>query len=142
MASSDCPLCSPPAEAVLAESDLVRAIRDRYPVTHGHTLVVPKRHVESVFDLAADEWRELWSLVRRIREERDEFQGKDANIGVNDGAAAGQTVAHAHVHVIPRVAGDVRDPRGGIRWIVPVSADYWSPRSGAEGEGGEGVEAP
>lgn len=142
MTSSDCPLCSPPPDAILAESDLVQAIRDRYPVTHGHTLVVPKRHVASVFELTPDEWRELWSLVRQVREERDELKGKDANVGVNDGAAAGQTLEHAHVHVIPRTPGDVRDPRGGIRWIVPVSADYWSPRTGEAGEGAEGEGAP
>ncbi len=105
------------------------ALRDGYPVAPGHILVIPRRHVASVFDLRPEEWDDLWALVRRIRGEVPELRAADAlNVGINDGPAAGQTVAHAHVHVIPRRHGDVPDPRGGVRWVLPASADYWTPR--------------
>jgi diadenosine tetraphosphate (Ap4A) HIT family hydrolase len=123
-----CRFCVLTPDAIVAESPLSLAVRDRYPVARGHTLVVPKRHVRSVFDLTPGEWSDLWSLVRRLRGEVEELRGLDANVGLNDGEAAGQTVDHAHVHIIPRTAGDVSDPRGGIRWVLPERADYWSAR--------------
>ncbi len=95
-------------------------------MTEGHTLVVPERHVASLFDLDAEERADVWRLVDEVRAALLESHGPDGfNVGVNDGAAAGQTVWHAHVHVIPRYAGDVPDPRGGIRWVVPETASYW-----------------
>jgi len=129
-----CPFCAPREEAVLAESALSLAVRDRYPVAPGHTLVIPRRHVGSIFDLMPAEWQDLWDLVRQVRTiMMEESSGEwDANVGVNDGPAAGQTVDHAHVHIIPRTPGDVPDPRGGVRWVVPQRADYWS--SPPEGE--------
>ena len=99
---------------------------DRYPVTPGHALVVPRRHVASIFDLAADELRDVWELVAWYRAQGDAAAPPNGwNIGVNDGIAAGQTVGHAHVHVIPRRHHDVHDPRGGLRWIFPGTARYW-----------------
>ena len=126
-----CPFCDLPASRVLHTSAHARAFRDSYPLSEGHTLVVPARHVASLYDLAPEERAELWALVDEVREALMASHGPDGfNIGVNDGEAAGQTVSHAHVHVIPRYAGDVEDPRGGIRWVVPERARYW--------EGGEG----
>jgi len=102
------------------------AFADGYPVAAGHTLVVPRRHVASVFDLAAEEYAALWALVAAVRARLAARAGADGfTIGVNDGVAAGQTVGHAHVHVIPRRAGDVGDPRGGVRWVLPERAGYW-----------------
>ncbi len=122
-----CPFCSPASSNLVAQSSLSLALRDAHPVSPGHTLVVPRRHVESVFDLSDDEWADLWALVRRICGEVDELRAADAlNIGVNDGPAAGQTVLHAHIHVIPRRHGDVSEPRGGVRWVIAARADYWS----------------
>ena len=93
----------------------------------GHTLVVPRRHVASVFDLAPEEYAALWALVAAVRARLAASTGADGfTIGVNDGVAAGQTVGHAHVHVIPRRAGDVGDPRGGVRWVLPERAGYWN----------------
>jgi diadenosine tetraphosphate (Ap4A) HIT family hydrolase len=79
-----------------------------------------------VFELREDELLQLWrqvSAVRRMLAEKHRSAG--FNIGVNDGKAAGQTVGHAHIHVVPRYEGDVPDPRGGIRWIIPAKAKYW-----------------
>lgn len=122
----DCPFCAPAEERILHESTHALALPDAYPVTDGHTLVVPKRHVERLFDLPAHELRDLWTLVARTREHLRERHAPDGfTIGVNDGPAAGQTVPHAHVHVIPRRTKDVKDPRGGIRWVVPENAAYW-----------------
>jgi diadenosine tetraphosphate (Ap4A) HIT family hydrolase len=122
-----CPFCQPlPPERVLAASDSFVAFLDGFPVSTGHTLVIPKRHVASLFDLPERDYRELWSLVAGVRKLlAEKFHSAAFNIGVNDGTEAGQTVGHAHIHVIPRYAGDVPDPRGGIRWIIPDKAKYW-----------------
>ena len=102
------------------------ALLDCYPVTEGHTLVIPQAHVGSIFELPEVEQDELWRLVSRVRERLTrERSPAGFTIGVNDGEAAGQTVAHAHIHVIPRFKGDTPDPRGGIRWVLPKDAAYW-----------------
>ena len=100
---------------------------DDFPISEGHTLVVPRSHVASLFDLPASELAEVWKFVSRVRAElANRFQVSAFNIGLNDGRAAGQTVLHAHIHVVPRRDGDVPDPRGGVRWIIPEKADYWT----------------
>lgn len=123
---SECPFCRIAPERVLAESAHAIVILDAFPVSEGHTLVVPRRHVASVFDLPGDVWDDLWRLAAEARDRLFEGTGvTDYNIGVNDGPAAGQTIPHAHIHVIPRRPGDVDDPRGGIRWVRPDRAAYW-----------------
>jgi len=102
------------------------AILDGFPLTDGHTLVIPKRHVLSVFELPQQQLNDLAAVVAKVRQVlKAKHQPDGFNVGVNDGLAAGQTIAHAHVHVIPRRKGDVPDPRGGIRWIIPQKAKYW-----------------
>jgi diadenosine tetraphosphate (Ap4A) HIT family hydrolase len=102
------------------------AVIDNYAISPGHTLVVPHRHVESIFNLEPDERQSLWRLVEDARQLLSQRHNPSAfNIGVNDGKAAGQTIGHAHIHVIPRYVGDVEDPRGGVRWILPQKAKYW-----------------
>jgi len=104
-------------------------IRDGYPVFPGHTLVIARRHVGSLFDLTEVEQADLLVVLGAAKKDLDaEFRPDAYNIGVNDGAAAGQTVAHLHSHLIPRYRGDRPDPRGGIRWIFPDKADYWTGR--------------
>jgi len=125
----DCPICQRLASGDVAEADAhAVAFPDAYPVAPGHTLVVPRRHVASVFDLSAGEYASLWSVVAAVRRRLTADGCPAFTIGVNDGPAAGQTVSHAHVHVIPRRAGDVGDPRGGVRWVLPERAAYWEGR--------------
>lgn len=125
--SPDCPFCRPAAGCVRRETPHAVALRDGFPVTAGHTLVVPRQHVASLFDLPEAERVAVWALVAEVRGLLAAEFGPDAfTIGLNDGPAAGQTVPHAHVHVIPRRTGDVPDPRGGVRWVVPQKAAYWA----------------
>jgi diadenosine tetraphosphate (Ap4A) HIT family hydrolase len=102
------------------------AFRDGYPLAEGHTLVIPRAHRASIFEGSDTEQSAIWELVDGVRSSLlHELKPDGFTIGINDGEAAGQTIAHAHVHVIPRFAGDVPDPRGGIRWVVPRLAAYW-----------------
>lgn len=101
-------------------------IRDAFPVSPGHTLVIARRHVGSFFDLTEAERHDLLALLDHAKTQLDEeFQPLGFNIGINDGSVAGQTVPHIHIHLIPRYQGDVPDPRGGVRWIIPQRARYW-----------------
>ena len=123
---TDCPFCVISREDVITKSRHAVAIRDAYPVGAGHTLVLPTAHVKSLFDLDNEAQADLWDLVTKVRSDLQSHLKPDGfNIGLNDGGAAGQTVEHAHVHVIPRFEGDVADPRGGIRWVLPECAAYW-----------------
>jgi len=121
-----CPFCSLPQSRVIDSSPLGLVIRDAFPIAPGHTLIIPKRHVGSFFDLEADERAELLALLCQAKVVTDkEFSPQGYNIGINDGAAAGQTVPHLHLHLIPRFEGDLPDPRGGVRWVIPEKAKYW-----------------
>ena len=122
-----CPFCHLENSRITLENDCAVAIPDAFPVAEGHMLVVPWRHVASLFDLSDEEQTAIWRLVAQVRGKLASELRPDAfNVGVNDGPAAGQTVPHAHVHVIPRRTGDVADPRGGVRWVVPAKAPYWA----------------
>jgi diadenosine tetraphosphate (Ap4A) HIT family hydrolase len=99
---------------------------DAFPVAPGHTLVVPTRHVTDFFELSADEQQGVWQRVSEVRRRlAQEFAPAGYNVGLNARSAAGQTVPQAHVHVIPRYDGDVSDPRGGVRWVIPGRAAWW-----------------
>lgn len=122
-----CPFCTLPGSRVLYRNDAAVAIRDAHPVTPGHTLVIPLRHVASVFDATAQERNGMLALLDQAKLQlQSEFGPAGYNIGINDGTAAGQTVGHLHIHLIPRYPGDRPDPRGGVRWVIPDKADYWS----------------
>ena len=125
-ATGNCPFCYPDAEReLLTESAQAYAIHDKYPVSDGHTLVIPKRHVESYFDLHPAEQTACWMLVQRVQMLLTErFQPDGFNVGINTGEAAGQTVPHAHIHIILRYDGDVDHPAGGVRGVIPDKADY------------------
>lgn len=113
----------------MQKSPLAIVIRDGFPISRGHTLVIPRRHVGSFFELTTEERYEMLALLDQAKADLDrEFNPDGFNIGINDGAAAGQTVPHLHIHLIPRYKGDLEDPRGGVRWIIPEKADYWSQR--------------
>jgi diadenosine tetraphosphate (Ap4A) HIT family hydrolase len=123
---SGCIFCEIPEERVIAFNALAFAMRDKYPVTELHTLVIPKRHAFTFFDLFDPERRAINQLLDRLRTEIIEKDPSVTgfNIGVNNGDTAGQTVGHAHVHLIPRRQGDVQDPTGGVRCIIPGKASY------------------
>ena len=124
--SLPCLFCSLPAERVVHDRPFAFVIRDGFPVSPGHTLIIPKRHVASFFDVTDAERTDLMSLLTAARDDVDrEFHPAGYNVGINDGAAAGQTVAHLHIHLIPRYEGDRDDPRGGVRWVLPGKAAYW-----------------
>lgn len=123
----DCVFCTLPRESIRGENVHAIYIRDTSPVSPGHTLIIPRRHIASVFDATAGEWLEFLFLLDLARQELDEeFHPDGYNVGINDGPAAGQTVPHLHLHLIPRFGGDRADPRGGVRWILPEKADCWS----------------
>jgi diadenosine tetraphosphate (Ap4A) HIT family hydrolase len=121
-----CPFCSLLRDRLVFESELALAIRDGFPVSPGHTLVIPRRHVASFFETTPDEQTAMLKLLNLARIDLDHRHHPAAyNIGINDGHAAGQTIPHVHIHLIPRYAGDRDDPRGGVRWVLPKRAAYW-----------------
>jgi diadenosine tetraphosphate (Ap4A) HIT family hydrolase len=112
---------------VLLSNEHAAAFEDGFPISPGHTLIVPRRHEADLLALAEEEQAAIWSLIAPVRQMIEAQWGAadGYNIGVNIGTAAGQTIAHAHLHLIPRWHGDVADPRGGVRWVVPSKAAYW-----------------
>ena len=129
MSEPSCPFCSMIQSGdVVIDGNLAAVILDGFPVTIGHSLVIPKRREPDFSKLSTDEQSEILSLaserMRKLQSEDPSITG--FNLGVNVGTSAGQTVEHAHLHVIPRREGDVEDPRGGVRWVMPSKADYWS----------------
>ena len=129
MPAPTCPFCTLPADRVLGQNALAIWIRDAYPVSPGHSLVIPRRHVGSFFAITLDERGAMLELLDAAKAAAvAEFRPDGFNIGINDGPSAGQTVPHLHMHLIPRYAGDLGDPRGGVRWVIPSKADYWSAR--------------
>jgi diadenosine tetraphosphate (Ap4A) HIT family hydrolase len=126
MGKGSCPFCAIPRDQVLIEHPLALAKRDGYPVSKGHTLIIPRRHVASFFETTEEERRAMLKLLDEMKAMLDREHKPDGyNIGINNGAAAGQTVMHLHLHLIPRYAGDTADARGGVRWIFPDKAAYW-----------------
>lgn len=129
MTHVQCVFCQLPRERIVAENDSAILIADAFPVSAGHSLVIPKRHMASFFEATAAERAAMLELLDLARATVLRGQRPDGfNIGINDGAAAGQTVPHLHMHLIPRYQGDQVDPRGGVRWVIPDKADYWSER--------------
>ncbi|HEY5975239.1 MAG TPA: HIT family protein [Geobacteraceae bacterium] len=117
-----------PAQLVMA-NELAVAVYDTHPVTKGHTLLIPRRHMGSFFEATEAERDALFALLAAMREQLLATHRPDGfNIGINDGIAAGQTVMHLHIHLMPRYLDDTADPRGGVRWIIPDRAPYWKRR--------------
>ena len=124
-----CPFCRRIAanEDLLLTGDLFAAFYDTTPLNPGHVLIVPRRHEQDYFSLSiAEHSAILGAAVALHTTLQAQFRPDGFNVGVNVGAAAGQTIGHVHLHLIPRFQGDVADPRGGIRWMIPDRARYWS----------------
>lgn len=120
-----CPFCNPFADEIVAKNDLCYARWDRFPVSKGHLLVIPFRHTTDYFSLSEEEKRATLALIDECKEVIEEnFRPAGYNIGFNIGEAAGQTVMHCHCHVIPRYSGDIENPRGGIRGVIPHKREY------------------
>jgi len=122
----DCIFCNLEKSRVERENNFALSFKDLYPVTEGHSLFIPKRHVQSFFDLEKNEKEAIFELLEL---EREALMEKDNlitgfNIGINDGSDAGQTVMHCHVHLIPRRSGDMNNPRGGVRGVIPEKQSY------------------
>ena len=121
----ECPFCDLERARVLDENDLAIAIGDAVPVSQGHTLIVSRRHVADFFDMSRAEVAGVLDLLLRMqRRLAADCCPSGFNVGVNIGAAAGQTIMHAHVHLIPRFFGDVAEPQGGVRNILPGKGRY------------------
>jgi superfamily II DNA or RNA helicase/HKD family nuclease/diadenosine tetraphosphate (Ap4A) HIT family hydrolase len=137
MSDSSCPFCNADPGRIFFESDLVFGLWDAFPVSDGHALLVTRRHVTSWFDATPNERLALTEGVEAVRRAIVQRPPPDGfNIGVNVGAAAGQTVPHLHLHVIPRYAGDVLDPRGGVRHVIPSRGNYLLATHGLEAAAG------
>ena len=127
---AECPFCSIASglsdTKPVAESEHSVAIEDLYPLSPGHTLIAPRRHETDLFQLEEEERADAWVLVDTVQQLLVErLNPAGFNIGVNGSEIAGQTVEHAHIHLVPRFHGDVEEPRGGIRWVIPDKAPYW-----------------
>jgi len=125
MTEPPCPFCTIDPARILHESGLVWILRDGFPVSPGHLLLVPRRHIAGWFDATPEEQQALTAAIAVARSlVEQEHQPDGYNVGMNLGEAAGQTVMHLHLHVIPRFQGDVANPRGGVRHVIPTKADY------------------
>lgn len=118
---TDCPFCNLTEEdRIISENETFIAKYDRYPVNEGHTLLIPKRHVGTFLELTDEERMDFFTLLSITREHlQDEFGADGYNIGINEGTAAGQSIPHLHIHIIPRYFGDIEKPHGGVRNLIP-----------------------
>ena len=122
----DCIFCNLEASRIEDQNTLFLVIKDLYPVTEGHTLIIPKRHVPSFFELTDEEQT---SFLEMLHAQKHMLASMDEtitgfNVGINDGEDAGQTVMHCHIHLIPRRNGDMENPRGGVRGVIPEKQSY------------------
>jgi len=123
---SDCIFCNIDASRIVDSNDFFYVIRDIYPVTELHTLIIPHRHISSYFDLMEDEQISLFALLKSHQKQllKLDLSITGFNVGINDGEDAGQTIFHCHVHLIPRRKKDVANPRGGVRGVIPSKQSY------------------
>lgn len=122
---SGCVFCDMPGSAYVIENDYFYGLFDKYPVTKGHLLIIPKRHAETLFELSEAERKALFEIIEEGKAHLEKkFSPAGFNFGVNQGLAAGQTILHLHLHIIPRYDGDMEDPEGGVRGVIPEKQKY------------------
>ena len=124
--NNPCLFCNSKVSGVLYENELAYASYDTYPVSEYHCLIIPKRHVIDYFDLTNDELIACNNLIKKVKEEtlNKDKSVKAFNIGTNAGKMAGQSIMHCHIHLIPRRKGDVENPQGGVRSVIPKKQHY------------------
>jgi diadenosine tetraphosphate (Ap4A) HIT family hydrolase len=120
-----CPFCLPQPVDIVIKNELAYARWDMYPVTEGHMLIIPHHHIADYFDATMEEKAYLWHLVDEGQKLlKAKYNPDGFNIGLNAGVAAGQTVMHVHIHLIPRRKGDMKEPQGGVRHVIPEKGRY------------------
>jgi diadenosine tetraphosphate (Ap4A) HIT family hydrolase len=125
----DCPFCEIPEKNIIKENKLCLAVYDKYPVSKGHMLIITKRHVKDYFAALKTEKSSLLELMEECRIFlKNKYKPDGYNVGLNCGAAAGQTIMHLHLHLIPRYINDIDDPTGGVRGVIPAKRIYRSKR--------------
>ncbi len=124
--NADCPFCNPDAQReLILESATAFAIFDKFPVNNGHSLIIPKKHCSDYFELSFKEQSACWFMLNKVKEIlKKKFNPDGFNVGININESAGQTVPHVHIHLIPRYKGDVENPRGGVRGVIPEKRNY------------------
>ena len=123
--SDQCPFCNPSEEDIILKNDLCYARFDKFPVNKGHILIIPFRHFDSYFDAIKEEKIAFLELIDKAKSFLDsKFKPDGYNIGVNIGKEAGQTIFHVHIHLIPRYKGDMENPKGGVRGVIPDKQKY------------------
>jgi diadenosine tetraphosphate (Ap4A) HIT family hydrolase len=122
----NCPFCNlDPDVHIWLEKETCIAIKDSFPVSTGHTLIIPKDHISSYFDLSAEVQCACWETVNEMKAVLEKKYRPDGfNVGINVGEASGQTISHVHIHLIPRYKGDMKNPRGGVRGVIPEKQSY------------------
>jgi len=124
--TDECLFCNKKKQKIIYTTELVYVVRDSFPVTKYHSLIIPHRHISDFFDLNKDELRDLSETLKKERQSLLSLDNKITafNVGVNAGKDAGQSVMHCHVHLIPRRMGDIENPRGGVRGVIPSKQKY------------------
>ena len=124
--SADCSFCNPDSQReLILESSTVYAMFDKFPVSKGHALIIPKNHCADYFELTFQEQSACWHMLNSVKQiVEKKFNPDGFNIGININESAGQTVPHTHIHLIPRYKGDVKEPRGGVRGVIPEKKNY------------------
>ena len=124
--NNPCLFCNIKESDLVKENDLAYASYDSYPVSEGHCLIIPKRHVKDFFDLSNDEIIACNDLIKEIKNEiiKKDNSVKGFNVGSNAGKISGQSILHCHIHLIPRRPGDVENPQGGVRSVIPLKQHY------------------
>jgi diadenosine tetraphosphate (Ap4A) HIT family hydrolase len=122
----NCIFCEIDKDRIIATNELAYAILDGFPVTPLHTLIIPKRHAVDYFELTQDELIACHDLIHQFKDSiiREDPTVEAFNIGMNAGESAGQTIFHSHIHLIPRRKGDVANPKGGVRHVIPEKGRY------------------
>ena len=124
--NTECLFCNKKKQKIIYSSEIFFVVRDSYPVTKHHTLIIPHRHVSNFFDLNDEEFNDLKRVLKKQRQLLIDIDKEISafNVGVNAGADAGQSIMHCHIHLIPRRKGDIANPKGGVRGVIPSKQKY------------------